>query len=93
MSTIVLIIAGKGFAILSALKPTPSAPLHRPFQPLGSRYMCPCYARRYLLAPIINNFLFLKISTEYIITKLTDSTHVNFSQSKNFVCKRFNFYV
>ena len=93
MSTIVLITAGKGLTILSALIPTPSAYLHRPFQPLGGRYMCPCYARRYLLAPIINNFWFVKISAEYIITKLTCSTHINFSQSKNFVCTRFNFYV
>ena len=31
MSTIVLITAGERFATPAALKPTPSAPLHRPF--------------------------------------------------------------
>ena len=80
MSTIVLITAGKGFQLLSALKQTPSASRHRPLRPLGGRYMRPCYARRYLLAPISDNFLFVKISADYIIKKLTDSSHVNFSQ-------------
>ena len=73
MSTIILITAGKGFSILLALKPTPSASRHRPIRPLGGRYVCPCYARRFLLAPISNNFLFVKTSADYIITKLTDS--------------------
>ena len=93
MSAIVLITAGKGFAILSSLKPIPSASRNCPFRPLGGHYMCPCYVRRYLLAPISNTFLFVKVSPDYIITKLTDSTHVSFSQSENFVCTRFNFYV
>ena len=39
MSTIVLITAGKGFAIPAALEPTPSAPRHRPFRPLGGSYL------------------------------------------------------
>ena len=39
MSTIVLITAGKGFAIPPALKPIPSAPRHRPFQPLDGSYL------------------------------------------------------
>ena len=82
MITIVLITAGKGFDILSALKPTPLASLHCPFQPLGGHYMCPCFVGRYLLALINNNFLFVKKSAEYIIMKLTDSTHVNFSNQK-----------
>ena len=34
MSTIVLITAGKGFAISAALEPTPSPPQHRPFRRL-----------------------------------------------------------
>ena len=71
MSTIVLITIGKGFAILLALKSTPSASQHRL---LGDHY-----ARRFLIAPI--NTLFVKTSTDYIITTLTDSTLVNFSQS------------
>ena len=88
-----LITAGTGFAILLALKPTPSSSRHRPIRPLGGRYVCPCYARRFLLAPISNNFLFVKASADYIITNLTDGTHVNFSQSEHFVSTRFNFYV
>ena len=56
MSKIVLITAGNGFDRPSALKPTPLASWHRPFRQLGGRYVCPCYARRYLLAPISNNF-------------------------------------
>ena len=94
MGTIVLIPAGKGFALLLALKSTPSASRHGPLRPLGGRYVFPpCYAWRFLLAPISNNFLFVKTSPDYIITKLTDSTHVNFSQSEHFVCTRFNFHV
>ena len=93
MNRIVLITAEKGFPILSALEPTPWASRHRPFGPLGGRCMCSLYARRYLLAPISNHFLFVKTSADYIITKLTDSTHVNFSQSECFVCTRFNFCV
>ena len=93
MSTIVLITAGKGFAILLSLKPTASASQHRPIRPLGGRYVCPCYARRFFFAPIRNNFLFVKTSADYILTKLTDSTHVNFSQSEHSVGTRFNFYV
>ena len=63
MSTIVLITAGKGYAIPATLKPAAST----------------------LPAPvgIGNNFLFVKISADYIITKLTNSTHVNFSQSEH----------
>ena len=91
MSTIVLITAGKRFAILLALTPTPSASRHRPIRPLGGRYVYPSHARRFLLAPISNIFLFLKTSADYILTKLTDSTHVNFSQTEHFVCTRFNF--
>ena len=41
MSTIVLIPAGKGFAILLALKSTPSASRHRSLRPLSGRYACP----------------------------------------------------
>ena len=93
MCAILLITAGKGFEILLVLKPTPSTSRHRPIRPLGGRYVCPCYDRRFLLAPISNNFLFVKTSADYIRTKLTDSTHVNFSQSEHFVCTRFNFYV
>ena len=66
---------------------------HRPFRLISGRYMYPCYARRYLLAPISNNFFFVKISADYIITKVKDSTHVNFSQSECFVRTRFNSYV
>ena len=84
--------AGKEFAILLAFK-SPLASRHRTLRPLGGRYVCPCYARRFLLAPIGNSFLFLKLSADYIITKLTDSTQVNCSQSDYFVCTRFNFYV
>ena len=61
--------------ILYALKPVFSAPLHRPFRPLGGRYVCLCYAGRYLPAAIWSNFSFVKTSVGYIITKLTDSTH------------------
>ena len=93
MSTIVLIRAGKGFAILTVLKPTLLLSRHCPYRQLGGRYMCPCYARRYLLAPISNIFLFVKKSADYIITKLTDRTHVKLSQSEHFVCTRFNLYV
>ena len=39
MSTIVLIAAGKRFAIPTALKPTPSAPQNRPLQQLGGNYL------------------------------------------------------
>ena len=92
MSTIVLITAGKGFAILLASKATPSASRHRPIRPLGGRYVCPCYARRFLLAPIRNNFLLVKTSADYIITKLMDSKHANFSQSEHFACTKLIFY-
>ena len=51
MVTIARITAGKGFAILSALKPAPSALRYCQFQPLGSRYMYPCNAQRYLPGP------------------------------------------
>ena len=57
------------FAIPAALKPTTSAYRHRPIPPLRGRYVCPCYARRYLPAAISNNFLFVKISVDYIITQ------------------------
>ena len=80
MSRIVLITAGKGFAILLALKSTLAASRHHPIRPLDGRYVCPCYARRFLLAPISNNFLLVKTSADYIITQLTNTTHVNFSQ-------------
>ena len=93
MSTIVPITPGKGFEISAALKLTPSASRHHPFRPLGGSYLCPCYARKYLPATISNNLLFLKISTDYFITKLLDSMLVNFSQSKHSVRTRFNFYV
>ena len=56
MSTIVLITAGKGIAILLALKPTPSASRHRPIRPLGGSYVYPSYARRFLLAPLVTIF-------------------------------------
>ena len=79
-----LITAGKGFAILSALKPTPSAPQHRPFRTFGKGYVCPCYARRYLRAAISNNLLFVKTLVEYIISELADRTHINFSQLEHF---------
>ena len=77
MSTIVLITAGKELV----LKLTTSAFRHRP---IGGRYMC----RKAMLGdfylppppPISTNFLFVKISADFIITKLKDSTHVNFSQ-------------
>ena len=101
MSTIVLITAGKEFSKLLAVKPTPSAFRHRPIRTLGGRYVCPWYAQRFLLAPIRNNFLLVKTSAGYIITKLTDSTQVNFSQSECFVSTRsifmftetFQFYI
>ena len=93
MSMIVLITAGKGFALLSALNPKPSASRHHPFRPIGSRYLCPCCARRYLLAPISSNFFLVKISADCIITTLANSTYAKFSQSECFVCTRFNFYV
>ena len=38
MSTIVLITAGKGFAIPAAFEPTASAPQHRQLRPLGGNY-------------------------------------------------------
>ena len=47
MGRIVGITAAKEFAILSALKPIPLAPRHRPFQVLGGWFMCPWYGRRY----------------------------------------------
>ena len=94
MSTTVLITAGKVFAIPAALKSTPAASRHRPIRPLvRCRQVCSCYARRFLLAPISKNFLFVKTSADYIKPKLTNSTHENFSQSEHFVCKKFNFYV
>ena len=42
MSTTVLISAGQGFAIPATLKPTTSAPRHRPFRPLGCSYSVLC---------------------------------------------------
>ena len=57
MSTIVLLTAGKGFAILAALKPTPLESRYRPFRLFGGRYVCPCYARRCFSAAISNIFL------------------------------------
>ena len=36
----VLITAGKEFAIPAALKPTPLAPRNHPFRPFGGRYVC-----------------------------------------------------
>ena len=88
MSTIVLITPGKGFAILLALKSTPST---SPY-PTARRSLCvPLLCSEILNCPHYNNFLFVKTSADYIITKLTDSTLVNFSQSEYFVCTRFNF--
>ena len=69
MSTIVLITARKGFAILLALKRTPSASGNQPIRPLGGQYVCPPYARRFSFAHTSNNFLFVKTSANYIITK------------------------
>ena len=82
--------ARKGFAILSASKPKSSALPHRPSRQLGGRYACPCYARRYIPAAISSKLLFVKTCADYIITKLTESTHVNFSQSEQFVCMSCN---
>ena len=93
MSTIVIVTAGKGFSILPALKTASSASRHRPLQPLSGRYVCPCYPLRFLLAPISNNFVFVKTSADYITAKLTDGTHVNFDQSEHFVFTKFDFYV
>ena len=81
MSTIVLITAGKGLAILLALKPAPSASRHCPIGTLVGRYVCPCYARRYLFAPISNNLLFVKTSADYIITGLLDSMQVVYKRA------------
>ena len=61
--------------------------------PVPTTCLCPCFAQRYLPAIIKNNLLFLKPSTDNIITKVTDSTHVNFSQLERFVCTLINFYV
>ena len=87
MGTIVLITAAKGFVIWTSLKPITSAPRNCPFRQLGVRYVCSCYARRYFPASICNNLLLVKTSADYIITKLTKSTHVNFSQLEHFVCR------
>ena len=62
--------------------------------PTAWRPLCvPLLWSEILTCPISNIFLFVKTSADYIRTKLTDSTHVNFSQSEHFVCTRFNFYV
>ena len=37
--------------------------------------------------------LFVKTCADYVIPKLMDSMHVNFSQLEHFVCTRFKFYV
>ena len=53
----------------------------------------PCYTRRFLPAAIYNNLLLVKAYADYIITNITDNTHVNFRQSEHFICTKFNFYV
>ena len=75
-----LVTAGKGFAILSALKPTPWH-LHIARSDRSTAVICDLATLgRLLSAAISNNLLLVKTSTDYIITKLLDSTHVKFSQ-------------
>ena len=93
MSTIVVITAGHWYAKPSALKPTLSASQHRSYRPLGSRCVCLCNARIYLPPAISNSLLFIKTPADYIISKLLDSTLVNFSQAEHSVGTRLNFQV
>ena len=46
-----------------------------------------------LAEQITDPFFVRKTFSDYIITKLLDSTHVNFSRSEHFIHTRFNFYV
>ena len=77
------------FAVPSALKPKVSASRHRPFRPFGGRSLSPAMLGDIHSPRLVTLFRLL----EHIITELTHSMHVNFSQAKHSACTGFNLFV